>query len=117
MAADIPGSLYLLCFPGGLHVTGNRYASHYLGWTEREIEARVSEHLRGQGSPMVRAAVNAGFNVEIVRTWENVTRNQERRVKDSKNLARYCPRCVAKTGRNLADIPPTSVCATDDISF
>jgi len=87
------GTIYLLCFPPGLHVTGNRYASHYLGWTANGVESRVAYHLRGEGSRLIRAAVRAGLDPQVVRTWEKATRTFERRLKNTRNLPRLCPHC------------------------
>ena len=47
------GSVYLLHFEPGLPVTGTRIARHYLGFAERDLDARIEQHLRRQGSPLV----------------------------------------------------------------
>ena len=51
------GSVYLLHFEPGLPVTGNRVARHYLGFAEHDVQARVTQHLRRQGSPLVAAVL------------------------------------------------------------
>ncbi len=81
------GTVYLLCIqPAYFH------AKHYIGWTcDAEPSRRVAEHLSGQGSPLVRAAIAAGRRIELVlavpgdrrleRTWHNLHGPQ------------VCPRC------------------------
>lgn len=100
----IPGTVYLLCFgEGGLHVTGGRYARHYIGWTEGPVGLRVNAHMTGSGSPLVRAAVAAGCAVELVRVWENADRHFERALKRRKEAPRLCPVCCARAGRKPYD--------------
>lgn len=95
--SGIPGTVYLLCFgEPGLHVTGNRYARHYIGWTEGSVDTRVSLHLIGQGSPLVKAAVERGLRVTLVRTWTDVDRNFERKLKRRREAPRLCPKCNAR---------------------
>jgi hypothetical protein len=53
------GHVYLLHLEPGLPVTGNRVARHYLGFAERDVDARVAQHLRRQGSPLVAAVIAA----------------------------------------------------------
>ena len=49
------GTVYVLHFDPPY-----RHAAHYVGWTAGDVEVRVGTHLRGAGSPLVRAAVAAG---------------------------------------------------------
>lgn len=73
-----------------------RHAGHYLGWA-RDIDRRVYEH-RSCGvrsSPLVRAAVAAGADVLLARTWPGWTRTDERRLKRAHGLSRFCPLCRA----------------------
>lgn len=96
----VPGTVYLLCFgAGGLHVTGNRYARHYIGWTAGPVQTRVDMHTAGEGSPLVRAAVLAGLSVELVRTWAGVDRHFERALKRRKEAPLLCPTCCERAGR------------------
>lgn len=88
------GTVYLLHFEPGLRVTGNRYARHYLGWA-LDHEERIATHLRGAGSPLVAAAVRGGQTVEVARLWPDVDRHFERRIKNRRELPRFCPLCVA----------------------
>lgn len=83
------GTVYLLCFSGPLH-----HAKHYCGWCRGDDPARrIQEHLRGHGSPLVKAALDAGLEVKLVRTWRG-TRDFEREIKNGKNTSRLCPDCA-----------------------
>jgi hypothetical protein len=89
------GAVYLLHLEPGLPITGSRVARHYLGWTQTDVHERVREHLAGRGSPLVRAALAAGADVTLQRTWVGVDRHFERRLKNRHEAPRLCPRCVA----------------------
>jgi hypothetical protein len=98
------GTVYLLHLEPGLAVTGDRVARHYLGWTGADVDERVREHLAGRGSPLVRAALAAGADVSLQRTWLGVDRHFERRLKNRHEAPRLCPRCVTAgitAGRGL----------------
>jgi hypothetical protein len=87
------GGVYLLHFDPGLPVTGNRIARHYLGFAEHDVHARVTQHLRRQGSPLVAAVLAAGGRVTLERVWTGVNRGFERRLKRRHETPRMCPRC------------------------
>lgn len=103
----VPGTVYLLCFgEHGRPVTGNRVARHYLGWTEAGVDDRLAAHLAGVGSPLVAAVVRDGGTVRLVRTWSDVDRHFERRLKRRAEATRLCPACVQAgraRGRRLID--------------
>lgn len=88
MNDEHPGTIYLLHFDGPLG-----HAGHYLGWTADESpDDRISYHLCGRGSKLVRAAVLAGCRVSLVATWV-ADRTEERRMKNCKNHRKFCPKC------------------------
>jgi hypothetical protein len=91
-ALEVPGTVYLLHFTVAV-----AHARHYLGWTAGEVDARVDQHRRGAGSPLVGAAVAGGAAILVVRTWAAVGRSFERRLKRASNLARHCPHCRAES--------------------
>jgi predicted GIY-YIG superfamily endonuclease len=78
---------YLLHFEGPY-----KHARHYLGWSE-DILARFERHVRGNGSPLVKAAFAEGCAIRLVRVWPGATRDDERRLKRRKNSPRLCPVC------------------------
>lgn len=90
--------LYLLCFSKRL-----AHAKHYLGFTERAVDARIREHRGGRGSPLVAAAVAAGIKLTLTWTKEvgDDGRCEERRIKNRGTLARLCPKC--KPARRRAE--------------
>jgi hypothetical protein len=104
MSKQRGGSVYLLHFEPGLPVTGNRIARHYLGFAERDIDARIAQHLRPQGSPLVAAVIAAGGSVTLERIWTDVDRGFERRLKRRHETPRLCPRC-ARDGRTAGREP------------
>lgn len=84
--------LYLLHFdPPYLH------AGHYLGFSG-EISARLEQHAScgAKASPLVRAALDAGAAVSLVRVWLGGSRVLERRLKRGGGLSRHCPICRAR---------------------
>lgn len=90
-------TIYLLHFEpayrAAIGTTGRvKQAGHYLGSCAGDPEQRLSEHLSGAGSPLVRAAVRAGCVVTIAATWPG-GRKDERRVKRQHNHRRRRPIC------------------------
>jgi hypothetical protein len=100
---SVSGTVYLLHFEPGLRITGNRTARHYLGWA-LDHEARLEQHLNGRGSPLVAAAIAAGAQVQVARTWDEVDRNFERRLKNRREAPRLCPVCVAAGSTRNAEL-------------
>jgi predicted GIY-YIG superfamily endonuclease len=74
-----------------------KHAGHYLGYAD-DIGRRVYEHEFGKsGVRLITAAVAAGVQLHLVRTWEGGDRTLERqlkgRAKGSSHLPRLCPIC------------------------
>lgn len=70
---------------------------HYVGWvkTPARFEARMKEHRSGTGSRILAAANEAGLSLEVVRTFEGATQNEEARIKYLwKNTPKLCPCCT-----------------------
>lgn len=68
-------------------------AGHYLGSTGGDVERRLAEHVAGNGSPLVKAAVRAGCRVILAASWPG-GRDDERRAKQAHHHARRCPFCT-----------------------
>lgn len=81
------GTIYLIHFdqPFG-------HAQHYLGWA-RDVEARIAHHRNGSGANLLRHVNEAGITWQVVRTWPNMTKNDERRMKIGSHAPQYCPIC------------------------
>ena len=90
-------TLYLLHFEPAYRApigdTGRvKVAGHYLGSTAAPVEDRLAEHLAGRGSPLVKAAVAAGCQVELVAVGLG-DKKVERQLKRRHQHSTYCPRC------------------------
>lgn len=70
-----------------------RHARHYVGFTPRTAEARLEDHVHGRGSPLVKAAADAGSEIKIAQVWEGASRTFERHVKNRADVPRWCPCC------------------------
>jgi predicted GIY-YIG superfamily endonuclease len=84
------GTIYLLHFEQPF-----KHARHYMGWASK-LEERLYHHEQGTGANLLRHVKAAGISWELVRTWNNVDRNEERRMKNMGGLARVCPLCQAE---------------------
>ena len=90
---NVPGTVYVLHFDPPY-----KHARHYIGWTEGDdITARLQVHLRGRGSPLVRAAVAAGVQVQLAATYPG-TRYLERRLKRWHKTGQFCAICREQRG-------------------
>jgi len=88
--AGVPGTVYVLHLDPPY-----RHAGHYVGWTEGDVDARIAMHLRGQGSPLIRAATALGVRVQLAITIAG-SRGLERRLKRWHKTAQFCPICRAR---------------------
>jgi len=84
--ADVVDGCYLLHFQRPIHG-----AQHYLGWSA-DIRRRVRLHLSGRGAWLVRQALKAGIEVQLVRIWPSVARKYEYVLK-RRTPKRYCALC------------------------
>jgi len=70
------------------------HAGHYVGWTGGPVERRWATHLKGDGSPLIRAAVERGCSVTFTDLGPG-TRHDERRLHNRHGAAGFCPTCKA----------------------
>jgi predicted GIY-YIG superfamily endonuclease len=76
-----------------LHIEpGYGHARHYLGYSA-DIESRISAHMLGEGSPLIKAAVRWGRRIYWTRVWEDTGRTWERYLKRRHNAPALCPVC------------------------
>jgi len=90
-------AVYLLHFSRKYYGANNGHPNgvrHYIGYAaDGDVERRLAEHLRGQGSPLVKAVVAAGIRVQLVLHVEG-DRGLERRWKNRHGHTRgLCPLC------------------------
>jgi predicted GIY-YIG superfamily endonuclease len=96
---DLPttSGVYLLhyCQPIGNKEKTRGSAQHYMGYADN-IRRRVGEHRRGSDAHLTRAFRNAAIDFVVAAIWTGESRTDERRRKDNKKHARYCPLCRAR---------------------
>ena len=85
------GYCYLLHFDQP--ISEKHTCQHYLGYTSKSIKARIEEHRTGAGARLTQVALERGISFIVVRTWKNMTRSDERRLKNRKAGPRLCPVC------------------------
>jgi predicted GIY-YIG superfamily endonuclease len=86
----VPGTVYVLHLDPPY-----KHAGHYVGWTATDVQGRLATHLAGRGSPLIRAAVAAGAQVELADTMPG-SRALERRLKRWHKTSQFCPVCRAR---------------------
>lgn len=90
MPRTIIGTVYLLHFHTPLG-----HAKHYPGCSAN-LSLRLAEHASGHGARLTEVVAAAGIGWTLARTWPNVTRTYERRLKNQGGAARRCPLCGIK---------------------
>lgn len=93
-------TIYVLHFdpPYSVRIGGTervKTAGHYVGSTGGDVHERVEQHILGQGSPLVRAALRAGSTVLLAATMPG-DKQAERRIKRTHHRERWCPFCTAE---------------------
>lgn len=77
------------------------HAQHYVGFSTAP-ETRLQRHITRMEQPLIRAVLAAGITIKLARVFPGTDRNFERRLKNRKHTARYCPICnPAKVYREL----------------
>ena len=80
-------TVYLIHFQTKL-----KHAGHYVGYAEK-VNKRLAHHRHGTGARVLAVCNERGIEYDIARTWEGEGRDFERKLKNCKNAARYCPVC------------------------
>ena len=60
-----------------------------------DLEARIGRHFDGHGSPLVRAAIEAGCKVVVAKIWQDGDRRLERKL-HNRHGTKLCPICKGK---------------------
>ena len=80
-------TVYLIHFQTKL-----KHAGHYVGYAAH-VSQRIAHHKHGTGARILAACNALGIEYDIARTWDSEGRDFERKLKNCKNAARYCPKC------------------------
>lgn len=91
------GTVYLIHFDRPY-----RHAQHYIGWA-KDLEKRIAQHRSGNGSKLMAAVVKKGITFEVVRTWHNVDRHFERKLKNRRCAGQLCPLCALEIRARKAE--------------
>src|SRR5262245_27705742 len=90
--------VYLLHFS-----TAYKHARHYIGFTTN-LDKRITDHLCGMGARLMEVITAAGIEWKLARTWRG-DRQLERRLKNRKCAARFCPYCGGDDAMRRAVYP------------
>jgi hypothetical protein len=79
-------------YHSGRHPGAGQYVDH-----ADDIARRVQTHRKGQGSPLLAAALAAGIDFRVVRIWPGADRRFERKL-HNRHGSRLCPEpeCVSE---------------------
>ena len=71
-------------------------AGHYVGYSDN-IPERIATHRKGQGSPLLAAALAAGIDFRLVRIWPGADRRFERKLHNRHGSRLWPePECVSE---------------------
>jgi hypothetical protein len=94
--------VYLLHFSVPVGNSERQQVQHYCGSTTVGAGNRLERHINGNGSPLVRFALECGASVELARVWDNVNCDFEFYLKHKrKNLRKLCPLCDTRADKRL----------------
>ena len=95
MKKSTTSTVYLIHLLRPLGNPNNRrgMASHYIGFAEHDLAARLERHHAGNGSRIMAAVAQAGIPWVLARTWEEGSRELERKLKSRKQASAFCPIC------------------------
>lgn len=75
-----------------------RAAGHYTGYAAR-LQERLEHHAQGTGARFTQVCVERGITFQLARVFDGADRAFERKLKNTKNVARYCPLCCGSQAR------------------
>jgi hypothetical protein len=93
----VKGTVYLLHLD-----TPFGHAKHYTGWAA-SLASRLAHHAAGTGARLMQVVAQAGIGFSLARTWQEVDRNFERKLKNRGGASRHCPICKGEA--RPADVP------------
>ena len=69
------------------------HARHYLGWTQCDLDERITRHRQSEGARLLAVANERGIGWEVVRVWPGAKRELEQKFKRWQHNGRLCPVC------------------------
>lgn len=92
-----------------------KHAKHYVGWSDN-IEERVAQHIKGQGSRLCQVVVEAGITLLWVRSWDGADRKFERKL-HNKGKSVFCPICNRHGWKHNKPAPEIELSGNADVDF
>lgn len=103
--------VYLLCFNSKF-----KHAKHYIGYCkDGGLDARMRRHRSGHGAKLIKAILSAGIDFVVSRTWDNVDKNFERKLKNRKKSQDLCPICKAAKNAVTLSLTSPTICTVETI--
>jgi len=94
------------------------HARHYVGWAKNPL-ARIAHHKNGSGARFTQVCneQGIGYTPSLIVAGD---RTEERRIKNTHNVKRYCPHCMGENvrdtlGENLLHEFYPNECSENDI--
>lgn len=107
--SNATGIVYLICFEKPY-----KHAKHYIGFCEDgNLEQRLKRHKQGNGARLLQVITENKIKFKVTRTWENVTRDFERKLKNRKKSSQLCPLC--KGGKTCRKDTNHSITKTENM--
>jgi hypothetical protein len=111
--------VYLLHFAKPI-APGRHTCQHYLG-SAIDVDARLNEHLAGNGARLCQVANEREIDYQVVRVWQTEpgqARQLERKLKNRKNAPALCPVCsILRTTQRLQMAMPWAHPMYDRLQF
>lgn len=77
-----------------------KHAQHYIGYAEKDLQARINQHRVGKGARLMKVVVDAGIGFEVARVWDDGDKKLERKLKRWHRSKDLCPVCKQIEGEN-----------------
>ncbi|MBI5951871.1 MAG: GIY-YIG nuclease family protein [Chloroflexi bacterium] len=75
-----------------------KHARHYVGFASK-VNRRLEHHRSGSGARFTQVCNENGITYQLARVFEQADRAFERKLKNCKHTARYCPICAGEKAR------------------
>ena len=82
----------MCCYLIHFHNSPN-HMRHYIGYTTTAVDDRIKRHRQNSGARFMTKANELGLKWVHVRTWDDATFDDEKKLKGLKGAAKLCPIC------------------------